>query len=210
LAVFLEAARVLTREADELPMRVDLLAYAATEDAVNGSTDMGSLHHARELSKRSVDVKMMLSLNSVGVYRDEDNSQRYPYRFMRMLYPEKANFIALLSRLEDFTALRLIKSSFRSSSELDVKSVNAPENFPMIADSDHFSFWLYDYPAVLVSDLSTLRNVASQPISIEALDYQRMAWVINGLRQTVLDSDSKSVVPEFVQNGLDWVLSLFR
>ena len=187
VAVMLEAARMLSEYADELPVRVQLMAYASAGIAANGTLDMGSYHHSQALKKRNVPVKLMIALQSVGYYRDEIHSQRYPFSFMKMLYPDVGNFISLTSRLEDFMVTRSVKQSFRRVPDLLVESLSAPENFPMVSGSDHVNFWLNDYPALQISDLLSLRAPEASNAETLPLNYERMAQVVQALHQTVKD-----------------------
>ena len=192
VATLLETARVLGANGDKLPIAVELVAYATAGMAANGTLDMGSFHHAKALKDGKVDIQLMLALRSVGYYRNDNKSQRYPFSFMRMLYPDTANFISLTSRLDDFGMIRYVKRSFSRIPGLSVESMSGPENFPLIGGSDHENYWLNDFTALQVSDLLEYRlpkkQVLSQPIS---LDYQKMSRVVQALYQTILDSEAK-------------------
>jgi len=185
IAVMLETARVLSHSEMKLPISVEFVAFASAGIAANGTLEMGSFHHARLLHKAGIDVKLMIALQSVGVYRDELGSQQYPFAFMRTLYPSAGSFIGLSSRLQDFSAMRLLKSSFVSIPSLPVESFSAPENFSLVAGSDQANYWLYDYPAVQVSDLLALRTVGWDETVPLTLNYGRMAQVSQALFEAV-------------------------
>lgn len=187
VAAFLEAARLLSLPDVELPMSIEFVAYASAGVAANGTLEMGSFHHAKLLRDANIPVKLMVSLKSIGYFTEQENSQRYPFSFMRMLYPDKGNFIALSSRLQDFTTTRSVKSSFVSISGLPVESFSAPENFPLVTGSDHVNYWLNDYPAVQVSDMLSLRTPENASPENKKLDYERMALVVQGLTKSVTD-----------------------
>ena len=190
VATLLESARVLADNADKLPVAVELVAYATAGMAANGTLDMGSFHHASSLKKRGVDVGVMLALRSTGYYRNDIHSQKYPFSFMRMLYPDTADFISLSSRLGDFGVIRSVKQSFSRVAGLPVESVSGPENFPLVGGSDHENYWSHDFSALQVSDLLeyrlTKKDASEQAI---ALDYQKMSRVVQALHQTVIDSN---------------------
>lgn len=193
VAALLEAARVLGINKDKLPVAVELVAYATAGMAANGTLDMGSFHHAKALNDQQVDLRLMLALRGVGYYRKQARTQQYPFSFMRMLYPDRADFISLSSRLSDFAEIRLAKQSFSRVSGLAVESMSAPENFPLIGGSDHENYWVHDFPALQVSDLIEYRIAKSQmPSDPIPLDYQKMKQVVQALYQTVLDADSST------------------
>jgi len=191
VATLLEAARVLGANKDKLPVAVELVAYATAGMAANGTLDMGSFHHAKYLKDQKVDLQLMLALRSVGYYRNEANSQRYPFSFMRMLYPDSGDFISLSSRFDDFGIVRAVKHSFSKIPELSVESLNGPENFPLIGGSDHENYWVQDFAALQISDLLEYRMPKDQINNYETpLDYEKMARVVQALYQTALDSEA--------------------
>lgn len=189
VAALLEAARVLGANQDKLPVTVELVAYATAGMAANGTLDMGSFHHAKTLKAQNVDLIVMLALKSVGYYRNKAYTQQYPFSFMKMLYPDTANFISLSSRLEDFGIIRSVKSSFSRVPDLLVESVSGPENFPLIGGSDHENYWVQDFAALQVSDLLDYRLPKGQAAINHPLDYQAMSRVVQALYQTVADNE---------------------
>ena len=191
VAALLEAARVLGANKDKLPVAVELVAYATAGMVANGTLDMGSFHHAKALKDKKIDIQLMLALRSVGYYRRATNSQRYPFSFMKMLYPDTADFIGLSSRLDDFGAIRSVKHSFSRIPDLAVESLSAPENFPLVGGSDHENYWLHDFTALQVSDLLEYRVPENQASNKAiSLDYQKMSRVVQALYQTIMDSES--------------------
>lgn len=190
IAALLEAARVFSLSEKALPISVEFVAYASAGVAANGTLEMGSFHHAKLLKDANIPVRLMVALRSVGYFTDKHHSQRYPFSFMRMLYPDTGNFISLSSRLQDFTTIRSVKRSFVSISGLPVESFSAPENFPLVAGADHVNYWLNDYSAVQVSDMLPLRVPTSEYSSETAtLNYERVAQVVQALVKLVEDLD---------------------
>lgn len=187
VAAFLEAARLLSAIDQELPISVEFVAYASAGVAANGTLEMGSYHHAKLLRDANIPVKLMISLKSVGYFTEKENSQRYPFSFMNMLYPDQGNFIALSSRFQDFTTTRSVKGSFASILGLPVESFSAPENFPLVTGSDHVNYWLNDYPAVQVSDMLSLRVSDGYTPESVVLNYAQVARVVLALAKSVTD-----------------------
>lgn len=76
-----------------------------------------------------------------------------------------------------------MKGLLAGSVDLPVYSINAPGGLPGIGFSDHWSFWQFGYPAVMVTDTAFFRNPnyhrpKDRP---ETLDYRRMALAVEGL-----------------------------
>ena len=57
---------------------VELVAYTLEEPPYFRTDSMGSVWHARELRRTNREVRLMLSLEMIGFYRDAPNSQAYP------------------------------------------------------------------------------------------------------------------------------------
>ena len=210
VAALLEAARVLGANQENLPVTVELVAYATAGMAANGTLDMGSFHHAKALKNQKVDLLFMLALRSVGYYRDEAYSQEYPFSFMRMLYPDTANFISLSSRLEDFGTIRSVKKSFSRVPDLLVESVSGPENFPLVGGADHENYWVQDFSALQVSDLLEYRLPEGSEVN-QSLNYQVMSQVVQALYQAVADNQKEGSSDDgVVSRFLETVTAIFK
>lgn len=189
VSVLIELAKALSIIEKDLPVRVELVAYALSEGSVLGTSDMGSFKHAEMLKKKNRAVKLMISVDSVGFFSNKSNSQEYPFSFMKLVYPTTGNFINISSHFQDFLELRAVKKSFKKISSLDVRSINAPENFPNIANSDQISYWAHGFPAVMITDTWSYRNknYNTENDTADKLNYAGMAMVVQGLYQTIVD-----------------------
>lgn len=198
VAGLIELARLLSKQQD-LPIRVQLAAYALSEGQYFGTKDMGSFRHAQQLRKKHKQVVMMMSLDSIGYFSDQPESQNYPHEFMRLFYPNSGNYIRITGRLQDIMAVRKIKKSF-TKTNLAVRSLNAPEIIDLVSTSDNTSYWDQGYSAVLISDTAADRNPAYHTVkdTAEHLDYKRMAMVVQGVGQAVLDITNSFKQPNIV------------
>ena len=111
---------------------------------------------------------------------------------MEKLYSERGNFIGVISNLSNMAAVRTVKSSLKRGigAVLPVYSLNGPEQWvPGIGASDHRSYWAFDYPAVMVGDTAYFRNLNYHTAqdTADRLDYEKMALVVQGAYQLVLD-----------------------
>lgn len=193
VAGLLELARMLAKVKDSLPIRVELVAYALGDGMYFGTREMGSFYHAEQLKKRRKDVVLMMALDSIGYFSKEKGSQRYPYKFLKLLYPEVGDFVQISGRWQDVLSVRQVKYSFSKIGRLKVRSLNVPEVFPNLAESDHQSYWLHGYSGVMVSDTLNDRNPAYRTDHDVAdnLDYDTMARVTQGVYQSIMDVTKK-------------------
>ena len=181
VAGLIELARALT--AKPPPQAVELVAYTLEEPPFFRTDDMGSFRHAQALTERKREVRLMLSLEMIGYFRDTPDSQRYPVGLLELLYPDEGNFIALVGGYQDFGAMRRVKGLFKGASALPATSINAPSLVQGVDFSDHASYWRFDIPAIMVTDTAFLRNPNyHEPTdTADTLDYARMAKVVRGV-----------------------------
>jgi hypothetical protein len=183
-AGLLELGRLLGREAP--PMRVELVAYSTEEPPQFGTPHMGSVAHARALRQAGAAVRAMLSLEMLGYFSDKPGSQGYPSPLLRLFYPSRGDFIAVVSDLTDAGLARRVKRAMRAGS-VPVYSITAPAALPGIDWSDHSSYWAQGYPAVMIGDTAFYRNrLYHKPgDTADRLDYKRMAGVVDGVNAAV-------------------------
>lgn len=181
VAGLLELARLLA--ANPPPHPVELVAYVLEEPPNFRTESMGSFQHARELSRAGREVRLMMSLEMIGYFRDEPDSQDFPIGGLATFYPDAGNFIAIVGRFGDFGETRRVKALFRGASDLSAESINAPRSVPGVDFSDHASYWRFDYPAVMITDTAFLRNPNYHRAgdTADTLDYARMSQVVRAV-----------------------------
>lgn len=186
-AGLLELARQLKKNAPALRYRTDLVFYTLEEPPNYDTPNMGSLIHAESLKKAGVKVKLMVCLEMIGFYSSEKHSQEYPVGAMKLFYPDKANYIAVVGKLGQGRVIRNVKRRLQAACGIDVRSVNAPKFIPGIDFSDHRSYWSQGYEAVMITNTAFYRNKNyHQPTDTpETLDYGRMAEVVKGIYNVV-------------------------
>jgi Zn-dependent M28 family amino/carboxypeptidase len=187
VAGLLELARLLA--AKPPAHAVELVAYTLEEPPYFRTDSMGSVWHARSMSEAGREVRLMLSLEMIGFYRDAANSQSYPLAPLKLLYPDEGNFIAIVAPFGDFGATRRVKALFRGASDLPAVSINAPRSVPGVDFSDHASYWRYKMPAMMITDTSFLRNpnYHQRSDTPDTLDYARMAKVVRAVHAVAMD-----------------------
>ncbi|MCK5726232.1 MAG: M28 family peptidase [Thiotrichaceae bacterium] len=197
VAVLLELARLLSVQ-HNLPMRIELVAYALSEGRYHETEDMGSFYHAKNMKKEGKHVSMMMSLDGVGYFTSEENSQKHRFSFMKYFYPTRGNYIRISGRLKDIREVRTVKKGFSKVDDLKTYSVNIPEVISYIHSSDNFNYWIHGYPAVLISDTGKQRYNAHHTAHdvAENLDYQQMALIVQALGEVIVDLSIKYLETE--------------
>ncbi len=181
VAVLLELARTLPQGTPRFDQY--FVAFSTEEPPFFGTDDMGSFFFASKLVDEGKDVSLMVALDMVGYYSDEPDSQTMPIWPLRLLYPDRGNFVAVVANTKNGAAIRRVKQAMMAMRELPVHSFRAPARIQGVDWSDHLSFWKHDIPAVLVTDTSLFRNPhyhASGDLP-ETLDYERLAQLVRML-----------------------------
>jgi len=178
VAGLLELNRLLAKE--RLNKQVVLVAYTLEEPPIYASKGMGSVIHAESLNKEK--VVLMISLEMIGYFNDEANSQDYPVSALGWLYPDTGHFITVVDEIFS-TAGQKLKKTFNQQGLIEAYSINAPVTVPGIDFSDHRSYWALDIPAIMVTDTAFYRNQNYHTANdtYDTLDYQRMSYVVSGV-----------------------------
>jgi Zn-dependent M28 family amino/carboxypeptidase len=181
VAGLLELARLLAKNPPPRP--VELVAYTLEEPPHFRSENMGSARHAASMASSGRAVELMISLEMIGYFSDAPGSQEFPFPGMGLLYPTTGNYIAVVSRLQDWAQTRRLKAVMAGASQLPVYSINAVPAVPGVDFSDHQSYWNRDIPAVMVTDTAFNRNTEYHLAgdTHDRLDYRRMAMVVQGI-----------------------------
>lgn len=155
VAALLEIARILK---DSSPNRtIKFVAFANEEPPYFKSENMGSFNYAKHCNDIGMNIALMISLESLGYYSDDKDSQGYPFP-LHFFYPSTANFIAIVGGLSTKTLVKDILTIAKKVNLINVEGVNLPSIIPGVDWSDHWAFWEYDYRAIMVTDTVPYRN----------------------------------------------------
>lgn len=184
IAALLALARLFSSERSERTVR--FAAFVNEEPPFFWTRNMGSYVYARRCRERGERIRAMLSLESIGYYRDQPGSQHYLFP-LGFFYPRTGNFIAFVSNLASRRLLRHCVGAFRNSAAMPAQAAALPWFVPGVFWSDHWPFWKMGYPALMVTDTALFRNpnYHTPQDRPETLDYQRMAQVVAGLVQVI-------------------------
>ncbi len=94
----------------ELNYRHDQLfvSFSTEEPPYFGTPDMGSYRLAKQLVAEGEGVALMVSLDMVGYFSDEEGSQPSPFAGMSWLYGDCGDFIAVTGDMGSGPGLRLV------------------------------------------------------------------------------------------------------
>lgn len=186
VAGLLELARLL--KGQRLNYRVDLVAYTLEEPPFFRTENMGSYIHAKSLSDSHAKVYGMISLEMIGYFSDEKNSQSYPIGLLSLVYGNKGNYITLVKKWASGSFAREFCKKYKHTKALRTKRFSGPPSLPGLDFSDHLNYWKFGFSALMITDTSFYRNKNyHQPTdTIEMLDFKRMAKVVDGVLFTLL------------------------
>jgi Zn-dependent M28 family amino/carboxypeptidase len=196
-AAVLELARLLR---DHRPARTIRLVLFVNEEPPYFWTDsMGSLVYARAAKQRRDEIVGMISIETIGYYRDEPGSQDYP-PLVGTAYPDTGDFVAFVGPASNGGSdwIQRCTAAFRAASPVPAEGAALPSLVPRINSSDHWSFWKQGWPALMVTDTAPYRYpyYHKPEDTPDKLDYARMALVVEGLDATIRDlSDDKESRP---------------
>lgn len=180
VAAMLELAMTFGRAPTARTIR--FVAFVNEEPPFYMTRFMGSRVYARECRERGDRIVAMLSLEMLGCYSDERGSQTYP-PLLAWLYPDTANFIAVVGNVSSRALVKEVAGSFREAGGIPVESIATFELVPGVGFSDHASFWKHGYRAAMITDTAFYRSpYYHSPLDTpEKLDYGRMAEVTRGI-----------------------------
>jgi Zn-dependent M28 family amino/carboxypeptidase len=186
VAGLLELARLLRK--NETARTLRFVAFVNEEPPWFQTEAMGSWVYAKQARRLRENIVAAVSIESIGVYADAEGSQKYPPGFGR-LYPSKGNFISFVGNVESRKLVRAAIRSFRQTTRFPSEGAALPRAIPGVGWSDHWSFWEAGYPAIMVTDTAPFRNKNYHlPTDTpETLDYDRMARVVHGLAEVVME-----------------------
>lgn len=183
----LELARQL--QGKKLHYRVDLVAYTLEEPPYFRTEYMGSYIHAKSLADSKIDVYGMVSLEMIGYFKDEKRTQEYPLGILKLIYGSRGNYITLVKKFGSGKFSRKFGKKFRRSKQIRTKKFVGPAALPGIDFSDHLNYWKFNFSALMLTDTAFYRNknYHESEDTMEKLDLDRMAKVIDGVRLALLD-----------------------
>ena len=154
VAALLELSRMFIEVEPEISVR--FVAFVNEEPPFFYWNNMGSMVYAKAAKERGDRIRGMVSIETVGYYSEEPGSQRYPPLF-RLFFPDRGNFIGLVSNFRSRSWLKQTVEAFKTHSDIPTQHVAMFEAVPGIGWSDHLSFWRQGWPALMITDTAPYR-----------------------------------------------------
>ncbi|NVL90498.1 MAG: M28 family peptidase [Desulfobacterales bacterium] len=180
VAALLELSRLFSTKSTNRTLR--FVAFANEEPPFFKTRSMGSLVYAKECRKRKENIVAMVCLETIGYYRDERKTQKYPFP-LSSFYPDRGNFVAVVGNLRSKPLVRSFSRNFMEESDFLVECAAIFGFITGIDWSDHWSFWQCGYPAIMITDTALFRYpyYHSPEDTPDKLDYRSLARVTHGV-----------------------------
>jgi Zn-dependent M28 family amino/carboxypeptidase len=180
IAALLELSRLFAHEHPAATIR--FVAFVNEEPPFFYWNNMGSMIYARQMKQRKENIRYMISLETIGYYSSEPNSQHYPL-FLKHFYPHTGDFIAFVSNLGSRRAMLHAVKAFRAASNFPAQQLASPAIVPGVSWSDHLSFWREGYKAFMITDTAFYRYpyYHTSQDTPDKLTYEPFARMTHGL-----------------------------
>lgn len=186
VAAVLVLSRIL---AQAQPLRtLRFVTFVNEEPPYFQTPDMGSRVYAKRSRQQGENIILMMSLETIGYYTDESQSQRYPPP-LNLIYPSTGNFIAIVSNTQNGSWVRKVIGIFRKQAQFPSEGASLFGWLPGVGWSDHWAFWKEGFPAIMVTDTALFRDpfYHSANDTPDHVHYEHVARVVSGLQQVILD-----------------------
>lgn len=183
-AAVLELAR---RFADKKPSKtLRFVEFTNEEPPYFWTENMGSLVYAKGCKQRNENIVAMLSLETMGYFSEEEESQKYPFP-LSLIYPSQGNFIAFVGNIDSSYLVKKTINSFRNQVKFPSEGAAILSQIPGVGWSDHWSFWQQGYQGLMVTDTAPFRYEHYHTLEDipDKIDYEKLARVVSGLEKVI-------------------------
>jgi hypothetical protein len=185
MAILFQLSQLLKKHTPDRTLR--LLNFVNEEDPFFGTEKMGSYQYAKRCHQQGEDIHVMLSLDALGIYKDEPGSQRLPFPFS-MFYPDRGNFLAFIGDFGSRKYMVETTRGFKKGSSFPIKAGVVPKWVEEAGWSDHSSFWKFGYPGIMVTDTGGFRSAhhTTAEDTMEKLNLEAMSRIVIGMYTAVV------------------------
>jgi hypothetical protein len=178
VAGLLEVARMVALNRPEIDYRIDFVAYCLEEPPFFGTKQMGSYVHAASIADIRSDVIGLINFEMIGYFHE--GQQIYPDDRLRQIYPDTANFIAVVGRNVDHEFNKKVYELMKADAAIDVQLVDHPMVEIPAGMSDQINYWKFDIPALMINDTAFFRNPHYHQMTddIDTLSFDHMREVV--------------------------------
>jgi Zn-dependent M28 family amino/carboxypeptidase len=153
IAALFQLARAFAGSRPARTMR--FIAFTNEESPFTRTRYMGSRVYAKECRRRGDNVIAMVGLEMLGCYRPHKGAQWLSLG--GYFLPQQGNFLALVGNRSSRPLLKQIAQLLSTNEALRSVPVTLPTHFPGARSSDHWSFWMEGFQAVMATDTGPLR-----------------------------------------------------
>ncbi|MGY6274325.1 M28 family peptidase [Methylomonas sp. MgM2] len=154
VAALLELSRLCKDITPDTALR--FVAFVNEEPPFFFWPGMGSMVYAKAAKRRGDPIRYMISLETIGYYRNQRGSQSYP-PLLKYFYPDTGDFIAFVSNLRSRRVMRDCFKAFTAATAFPAQSLAAPAFVPGVSLSDQLAFWRHGYKAFMITDTAFYR-----------------------------------------------------
>ena len=182
-AALMELARQLKGFVPPAGTELKLVFYTNEEPPFFQRDGMGSRYHAKDLRDRGQHVEAVLILETLGYYSNQPGSQTYPLEFLKAIYPDAGNFVAVIGTLDSAALVRKTTRALRAHAGIASEGLAAPAFVQGVTWSDHSSYVEQGYKAVMITDTARMRypHYHTAQDTPDKLDYEQMARITSAL-----------------------------
>ncbi|MBU1219660.1 M28 family peptidase [Myxococcota bacterium] len=182
VAGLIEFAAVTGDLLSTMKVQVELVAYTLEEPPFFRTENMGSAHHAAGLKKAGTTIEAMICLEMIGFF-SKKNIQEVPFAPMKLLLPDHADFIAVISNPESTKTGEELSKIINKNKTMQAVHLSIPTFVKGVDFSDHLNYWKHGYKAVMITDTAFFRNknYHTAKDTPDTLDYNKIASIIQSL-----------------------------
>jgi hypothetical protein len=163
------------------------VAFVNEEPPYFQTEKMGSLVYAKACRQRGDPIEAMISLETIGYFSDEPNTQTYPIPILKSVYPNVGNFIGVVGNFQSRALVRKTVRVLREEGGIPTEGGALPSIVPGVGWSDQWAFWQCGYRAVMITDTAPFRypHYHKPTDTPDKLDYDRFALVVSGMQLAI-------------------------
>jgi hypothetical protein len=186
VAVLLKLGDMLKEHRPDRTIR--LVAFTTQEPPYDNTESMGSLRYARRCKERGEDIRVMLCMDAIGVYKQDPGTQKLPFPFS-LFYPSRGNFLGFISDLRSRPYVVETTRGFKKGSSFPIEAGSVPRWVKGASWSDHASFWKYGFAGIQITDTGAFRSSShtTSDDTMEKMDFGALARVTVGMYSSTIE-----------------------
>ncbi len=187
VAALIELARFFSTGKPTRTLR--FVAFVNEEPPFFKTDRMGSLVYVERALANQDKIVGMISLETIGYYSSEPLSQKFPLPLLRLFYPNRGDFLALVGNFRSSRILKRSVKAFRQHGAFPSEGIIAPDWLVGVDWSDHWSFWKTGHPAIMVTDTAIFRYpfYHDPDDTPDKVNYDAMVRVVTGLQAVIAE-----------------------